>query len=378
MASVQLGGLSVNNPLALSNTVAQPSHNGYFWKGADGKVYVQGSQGINAAGSWDGNSANYWASRGYTHTPDSPTASTSGGGNTGGGSNTASNTGGGGGGGGGGYGSGSQNVSYGSSSIAAPVYPDKSNDITLQNAGLGAVGATENAGIKAIDDAWNKINGQYEGDLATAGTEYGHQTTSNNQDLQTNKQTALERGVSGRQGLFGTLASIGALNGTGIERANHAVQQGTNEDLTTASNTYATNQNSLDSGYNAYTQQEKRLQDAAKSAHDNNQQQVHNDAAKSRQQYLTNLANDYQTEGKTAEAKTYAQQAADLFPSIAATNVPTINMGYSGGAYTAPTLGQYVAKANNTSVQSTPGNNASGNNVFNIPGLEALNKKQTA
>lgn len=372
MANVYGGGTSglallSGQPNANIGTTASaaPKSTGYFWKGADGKVYVQGSGGINAAGSWDGNTANYWSSRGYTQTAPSPTKSAAA---SNGATTTSTDT---------GYGTGATS-SAASGSGSGTSYEDKSNDITLQNAGLGSVGDTENSGIKSIEDAWNKINGQYEGDLNTASTEYGNQSTENNKDLQTNKQTALERGVSGRQGLFGTLSSLGALNGTGIQLANRAVQKGTNEDLTTAGNTFATNQNGLDTGYNAYTQQEKRLQDAAKSAKDNNEQQVHNDAAKSRQQYLTNLANDYQAEGNTAQAKTFASQAADLFPSIAATNVPTINMGYSGGAYTAPTLSQYAAKANNTTVQTTPGSNASGNNVFNIPGLEALNKKQGA
>lgn len=44
---------------------------GYFWRGADGKVYVQGANGINSAGNWDANTANYWKSRGFTQTADS-------------------------------------------------------------------------------------------------------------------------------------------------------------------------------------------------------------------------------------------------------------------------------------------------------------------
>lgn len=49
--------------------------NGYFWKGANGLVYVQGGQGINSAGKWDANTAAYWSSKGFVQTPDSPTQS---------------------------------------------------------------------------------------------------------------------------------------------------------------------------------------------------------------------------------------------------------------------------------------------------------------
>lgn len=44
---------------------------GYFWRGADGKVYVQGQNGINAAGNWDNNTANYWGGKGFVQTQDS-------------------------------------------------------------------------------------------------------------------------------------------------------------------------------------------------------------------------------------------------------------------------------------------------------------------
>lgn len=44
---------------------------GYFWRGADGKVYVQGQNGINAAGNWDANTQNYYKSRGFVQTADS-------------------------------------------------------------------------------------------------------------------------------------------------------------------------------------------------------------------------------------------------------------------------------------------------------------------
>lgn len=366
MAGVQLGGLSINNPLASQPSAAPaaaPSNNGTFWIGNNGQVIVSGSRGTNQAGAADGNTVNYWSSRGYKYLGHAaPSRAVTGGGSN---NNAApADT--------GGYGSASNGG--GGGAVSAPQYPDKSNDISMQQAGLGQTGGTRDAGIGEIEKAWDRINGQYNDDLASAGTEYHNQTTENTKDLETNKQASLERGMQGRQGLFGTLASLGALNGTGIELANRAVQNGTNEDLTTASNTYASNQNGLDTGYNAYTQQEKRLQSAAEAAKENNEQQVKNDYYKSQQAYLTNIANDYQDEGNTAEAKNYAAQAAALFPQIAQTNVPTINMGYSGGAYTAPTLSQYVGKANNTTVQSTPG--AGPNNIFNIPGLVAFNKKQ--
>lgn len=81
-----LSGQSFKNkpkiPIPISKPT--PSMNGYFWKGANGQVYVQGDKGINSAGKWDGNSAKYWTEQGFVQTPDSPTSKVNGA-NTGGG-----------------------------------------------------------------------------------------------------------------------------------------------------------------------------------------------------------------------------------------------------------------------------------------------------
>ena len=336
------GASILNNPAASISVPA--ANNGVYWKGADGNVYVKGSGGTNAAGAYDGNTDKYWSSRGFSQISDPNPPKSAG--------NAPAQT---------GSGSGSN-------------YQDKSNDITLQNAGLGSVDATKQSAIDKVNSALNTIVGQYEGDLTTAGTEYGSNSDANQTDLQGNKQTALEHAVTGRQGLYSTLASLGALNGTGLTLANNAVAKGANEDLTTASDTYATNQRGLDTSYNTYTTNEKRAEQKAKDAGANDITQAENDAAKSRQAYLTNIANDYQAEGKIPEAKSFAAQAAALFPQIASTNVPTIDLGYTGGAYSAPTLSQYVGKANNTTVQTTP---PAGGSILQIPGLVALNKKQS-
>lgn len=49
---------------------AQNNGGGVFWRGQDGKVYVSGHQGTNAAGDWNGSTAAYWGSRGFREIPD--------------------------------------------------------------------------------------------------------------------------------------------------------------------------------------------------------------------------------------------------------------------------------------------------------------------
>lgn len=66
-----------NKPQASAAPAPAPAKKpvGYFWKGANGNVYVQGENGINSAGKWDANSAAYWGGKGFVQTSDSPTQS---------------------------------------------------------------------------------------------------------------------------------------------------------------------------------------------------------------------------------------------------------------------------------------------------------------
>lgn len=335
-------------------TAAAPGSTSVYWVGQDGNVYMNAagtSGGVQNMGKAINVGANGFDSVGASAQatqiadPNAPAPT-----------NTAP----------------TQNPNGGSSGTQ---YQDKSNEIGLLQSGLGSVDATANTGIGKINEALNKITGQYEGDLTKAADSYGSNSDSNQTDLQGNKQATFQHAVQGRQGLYSTLGSLGALNGTGVNLANKAVQDNANADLTTAADTFATNQRGLDTSYNTYTDSTKKAEQKAKDAGANNIQQVQNDAAKSKLDYLTKLATDYQLEGNTGQAKTYTDQASALFPSIAATSVPTIDMGYTGGAYSAPTLSQYVGKANNTTVKSTAPTPGS---LLNIPGLVAMNKKQGA
>ena len=256
---------------------------------------------------------------------------------------------------------------------SSSTYEDKTNDIAVQNAGLANVGATQTAGTNAVNDALSKLMGTYNTEGNDAQTSYTGESNDNQTDLQSNKETALQDAVQGRKGLYGTLASLGALSGSGLTLANNAVQKGANEDLTTAGDTYATNQNALDTSYGNFNTSNTERKQTAQAAAANDIEQVQNDAAKNQQQYLSNLVTDYAAEGNAPAAAAAAAKVAALYPTVAATNVPTIDLGYSGSAYTAPTLASYLGQANNTTVQTVPATTT--NSALNVPGLIATNKK---
>lgn len=324
-------------------TAPKAANNGVFWVGSDGKVYVKGGQGTNAAGTADANTAAYWGGKGFTQIDD-PNAPAP--------RDTVNTV-----------------VSGGGS--AAPVLPDKSNDIAQQNAGLNSVGTYVTTGQSAVDAALAALYGTYDTEAGNEKTSYTTNTDQNKVNLSKNQQTAYVNAAQGRQGLTGTLASLGALNGSGIELANRVVQQGANEDLAGASDNYDTNAHSLDEADAAFKTQDKERRDAAKTAAEQAKTKVKNTGLTQQLGYYQQLSNDYADEGDKGNASKYSDLASSLFPEIARTSVPDSAPTYSAATYTAPALASYLA-GGNTQVQTTPATAATGG----IPGLSAVTKRK--
>ena len=202
-------------------------------------------------------------------------------------------------------------------------YEDKSGDIAYQNAGLDSVDAATKTNLAGVQTALDRVSGLYDADAASATGSYDTNSTQNQNNLQKTKATALINAAQGRKGLFGTLAGLGALNGSGIDLANEAVQRGANEDLSTAGDTYATNQSGLDTAIGNFTKENDQRKDDAKNAAGNNRTNIQNDAAKNKQAYYKTLSDDYTKMGDSANAAKFAKMAGDLFPAIAATSLPT-------------------------------------------------------
>lgn len=261
----------------------------------------------------------------------------------------------------------------GAGGYVAPPKPDKSNDIKLQLAGLAAVDQQTGSGISSIDQALGRLQGQYDVERDSNEKNYTDQSVTNQTNLQKNKQTAFVNASQGRQGLFGTLSSLGALSGDGITLANRAVQKGANDDLSGAADSFSGNQQQLDTAVGQFRQEDKMRRDNASTSAENARTNVRNQAAKSRMSFYSNLANDHSEMGNAGEAKRYSELASSLYPEMAKTSVPNSEIAYRGAAFTPGTLASYMAGADNTTVTATPTQPGS-----TIPGLVAgpTKKKQ--
>lgn len=239
---------------------------------------------------------------------------------------------------------------------SAPVKVDKSNDIAAQLAYLGAEDQKTTAGTAAIEKSLASLRGNYDTEAAANEGNYKTNADQNMNNLQVNKQTALVNATQGRQGLYGTLASLGALNGSGIDKADTAVANGANADLAGASGNYATNASALDTSIGAFRQQDKQRRDQAEQAAADAKTGLANDVAKERASLYSNLVGDYSAMGDDVNAKAYTDKITALAPEIASTAIPSTNLGYTAAAYTPATLASYIAGADSMQVKSTPTN----------------------
>lgn len=249
-------------------------------------------------------------------------------------------------------------------------YADKSADIAVQQAGLQAADQQQEAGLSAVDKALENLIGKYTTEASANEENYGTQSTTNNQNLQKNRQTAYVNAAQGRQGLFGTLSSLGALSGSGIDLANRAVQNGANADLSGAQDTFGENQTGLDTAINTFRRQDKMRREDASTAADNARTNVRNQTAQNKQKFYANLADDFTAQGDTGNAKKYADMAAALFPTLAKTSIPDSNIAYTAAAFTPGTLSSYMAGQNSSNVSVTP----SAGDGSHLPGLVASTK----
>lgn len=237
---------------------------------------------------------------------------------------------------------------------AAPTYPDKSNDIALQMAGLGGIDQQYNSGLAAVQKALDTILGRYSTEAQSNEANYQTQADTNKNNQQRAQQAALIAAAQGRRGLLGVLSSIGALSGSGVLKANQAVQAGANADISGANDTFGENQAGLDTNIATFRNADKMRREDAVTAAEDAKSGVRNQAEAGRQKAYVQLANNYAEMGNMAEAKRYTDMAAALFPAIAQSSIPSTNLAYTPSAFTPTTLANYVGGDGGAQVSTTP------------------------
>jgi len=302
---------------------------GVYWKGNDGKVYVKGAQGVNAAGNWDSNTGDYWFNQGYsqitnpsesvlgsaisTDTPAQTTSTLSGSGGSG------------------------QNVALYDQAInqanAGIGRLDQQQQIGMQN-----VAGDYNNNLSRLMNAKNSTQKQYEGNVVD--TKQDNLTARSNVDFETGQRAnALQR-------LLGSKGS-GSSSAARVAAPYAAALEGTQQ-LNQVGDAFKENMGALDTSWGNYQtgwNQSKEDLDAQKV---NQERAVQSDVATKRADLLSNLstlaAQRAQAAGGNAAtaAQPYLDQVNGLYSQI--NNLGAQYQGRVNVAdptYQAPELSQY-------------------------------------
>lgn len=250
---------------------APKSSGGVFWLGEDGNVWVKGAGGTHSAGRWDGNTTNYWQSRGFSFIPNPNPSRRGGGGYVSGGGGFR-----GGFGGGGGY--------------SAPAKKLDQDQINSLNGLLGVYDAkrntqrekarlTHDAHVNEKQEERTKEKKKYDGKKLSTMQDFG--MAKNDTDI--NTRNTLE-------GLISSLSTMGVGGSRALARR---ILSSANRSNRQANATYAKNSQALDTAWNEF--------DAAN----------RNDLAKIEDQYKYDLAEADKEWGQNRQNTLY--KMADVY-----------------------------------------------------------------
>lgn len=331
-----------------------------FWKGADGKVYVKGDQGVNAAGNWDNNSEKYWSGRGFefssidpvsgkmnssipktspsTLTPIAEWGSTPIGGGGGG-------------------------SSYGPS--AAELRAQQEDQIRKDQA-RASIGATErnlaaldnslNNQYGTIDSEYRGLLGRYDSEIGRHRGKYNEQTSSNEGTRDRNRHIGLVSSAQGGRGLASTLGSIGAYDESGSKLAGRAVARVANQDIGEADRTFETNAKQLNTAWSDLEEDDRLRRNEASTARNSQRENALYEAETQRAKLYQDIAGYHATLGDAGAASHYTTHAGNVnAAAVERPRSPAQPFQARNVQYDAGQLANYLAGQNDMSVATAGG-----------------------
>lgn len=227
------------------------------------------------------------------------------------------------------------------------------NDAAIDNTqkAVQSLGTEFATGVDNINDNYGSLIGQYDTERTRTEGDYNEQGVTNNQNLLKNKQNALLAAAQGRRGLRGTLASLGALSGTGGELADRAVTTAANQDIGGATDAFATNAQSLDKAWDRFDEEDDERRREAGTAKSNQRTALEGTIAGKRQTFYEKLAELFAEGGDTGSATEWLNKAGDLNEVIASkSRVAATPFSRGTAAFTPGDLKSYLAGAGDMTV----------------------------
>jgi hypothetical protein len=307
-----------------------------FWRGADGNVYLKGAGGDGAAVTNVGSGAPTWdyILNGAVEIADP--------GNPGAQTGTTNLTGGGGGG-------------------TAPTYKDTTAARNATQTSLDSVDTIFNNAIAGADTDYTNITNQYNTEDAANLAKYKGDVEGNEINRDGNTQAALRTAAQGSRGLYATLASLGALNGTGRTLANRAVATEANTDLGEGEKSFKTNVEALFDARGEVEKKEKQRRLDAEQTWKDAKNNAEYDRLESNQKLSKEMAGLWADAGNFGEANNWTNRSATYTPQMAAkTRKAPTQYATTPLEYGAPALSKYLGGMNTTAVNVAGGSPING------------------
>lgn len=305
---------------------------GVFWRGADGKVYVKGDRGTNAAGGWDANTQGYWGSRGFREIPDPMRQ----GGNTQNNQRTS------------GSGTAAATQNYDVSLYDQAINNNQSATGALDtqlNTGYGNIDTDYNNQVAALDKAFNRNTQDY--------TTNKINTTKENQSARSNIDFATGQRANALQRLLGSKGA-GSSSAARVAAPYAAAVEGTQQ-LNQVGDAYAQNMTGLDTTYKKYSEDVADSRTSLEAQKKTNRAELERTVAQKRQELLTNLATLQAQRAQAAGGNPVAASQA-TFNQVNALNQTIAGLGKSFAGrvtaanpnYVAPELSKYTYNPQST------------------------------
>ena len=308
---------------------------GTYWRGSDGNVWVAGSRGVNSAGAWNGSTEAYWNNQGYTLQAD-PNP----------GRAAASQV---------------PSVNGGGGGVSAPVYPDTTAARNATQVSLDSLGTIRDNAIAGAEGEYNSVMGAYNTEDAENLKKYQGDVEKTEITRDENTQKSLLAAAKGTRGLYATLASLGALGGTGRTLANRAISTEANADLGAGEDSFETNIKTLGDVRGELEKKEKQRKLDAEKIKKDARQNAEYDYFKGHQDLSKEMAKHWADTGNNAEANNWTAKSSTYTPEMAArTKVNVGQYAKTPLAYSAPELNKYLAGMNSTAVNVAGGSPING------------------
>lgn len=243
----------------------------------------------------------------------------------------------------------------------APTYKDTTAERNATNVSIGSLDTVLNNSLTGADSDYQGVKDAYDLEDAENLTNYKGDVEKNEITRDENTQASLLGAARGSRGLNATLASLGALGGTGRTLANRAISTEANADLGAGEKSFETNTASLFDARSAVEKQEKQRRLDANKTWKDTRQTAEYDYYKGKQDLSKEMAGHWQDAGNFGEANNWTNTASTYTPELASrTRINPAQYARTPLAYKAPELNKYLGGMNSTAVNVAGGNPVNG------------------